>query len=62
MKADGGKNTVDIICEKVPQKSRFSNAKIEKNPIVKREKSNFAINKHVHEVRHYLPFCIPVDR
>ena len=38
----------------------FQTAKIEKNPIVKRENSNFAINKHVHEIWHYLPSCIPV--
>jgi hypothetical protein len=42
MKTDGGQNAVDIICKEISQEWLFSNAKIEKNPIVKREKSNFA--------------------
>jgi hypothetical protein len=42
MKTDGGQDTIDVICKEVPQKCKFSIAKIEKNPIVKREKSIFA--------------------
>jgi hypothetical protein len=43
MKTDGGQNAVDVICKQISQECvLFSNAKIEKNPIVKREKSNFA--------------------
>jgi hypothetical protein len=42
MKTDGGQDAVDIICKEVSQKCIFSNTKIEKNPIVKRENSKFA--------------------
>jgi hypothetical protein len=42
MKTDGGQDAIDIICKEVPQKCIFSTAKIEKNPFVKWEKSNFA--------------------
>jgi hypothetical protein len=62
MKTDGGQDAVDIICKEVSQKCIFSNAKIEKNPIVKREMSNFAINKHVHEICPHLPSHIPVNK
>jgi hypothetical protein len=42
MKTDGGQDAVYIICKEVSQKCIFSDTKIEKNPIVKRENSKFA--------------------
>ena len=41
MQTDGGQDTVDIICKEISQKNVFSGTKIEKNPFVKRENSNF---------------------
>jgi hypothetical protein len=62
MKTDGGQDAVDIVCEQISQVCVFySGTKIEKNPIVKSEKRNFALNKHVHEICLQMASHIPLD-